>query len=387
MAGREERAPDMRAYSQTDEENLRDQALVEDWIRSGLLNPDQEQTFRSGMTVRLRQTQSVLRAVLALFTLLIVVASVGLTVILLDIPLFGIWGAICLGLAWLLATRGRLYRCGAEEALAAAAVVLLTLSLTETRPSEFRGLFGMVAGTLGSFGIYALFRFRYALATGAVLAGLTPFMLRESVVTERSLSLLVFALIFFGARLIQHLTPREAANEDWTVAQAAAFAGFYLVLNLMISTRGMGLLGPSDTSVSVKWFYWLTYVLTWTVPATGLWLGVRERVRLVMDVSAAAFLVTILTNKAYLGRTHQTWDPILLGILLIAAAVSLRRWLAKEPDGFTPRRLLESENRAISAAAALSLAVPQAPGPNAPEPQSFKGSGGQSGGGGASGNF
>ena len=120
----------MRTYSQHDEDKVRDQALVGDWVRSGLLNAEQDQSLQAGLVVTLRRTNNVLRAVLALFTMLLVIASVGLTMSLLHIagnaeaPIYGIWAAICLGLAWLLATQGRLYRCGVEEALAAAAVVL-----------------------------------------------------------------------------------------------------------------------------------------------------------------------------------------------------------------------------------------------------------------------
>ena len=62
-------------------------------------------------------------------------------------------------------------------------------------------------------------------------------------------------------------------------------------------------------------FYWFTYVVTWVLPLVGLRLGVREKDRALMDVSLVMALVTLLTNKPYLGWPRQTWDPIVLGVL------------------------------------------------------------------------
>jgi hypothetical protein len=138
------------------------------------------------------------------------------------------------------------------------------------------------------------------------------------------------------------------------------------------------------------WFYWSTYAAVWIVPALALWLGIRGRDRVLIDLGWLAALATILTSKSYLSWPRQTWDPILLGILLMGTAVALRRWLAKGPNGeragFTPLRVLDSENRALAAASALSLVLPHAP-PTSPSEPSFKPGGGQSGGGGASGDF
>jgi hypothetical protein len=379
----------MSAYSQLDEEKVRDQALVEDWIHSGLLNADQDQPLQASLRVTLRQTNSILRAVLAFFAALLVIASVGLTLTLLEAGggsasrmVFGVWAAICLGGAWLLATVGRLYRCGVEEALAASSVVLLALTITENQPWEYGSAVRTLVCALASLGIYLLFRFRYALAASALIAGFSPFSLRFEAVDVRSLSLLVFALVLVIIRMVRQHGVSETADEDWRVAGTAAFAGFYLVLNLMITPRGVG---PGE--ITSGWFYWFTYAMTWIVPSAGLWFGVRGRDRLAMDVSGIALLVTILTNKAYLGWERHTWDPIILGVLLIFLAVGLRRWLSPARSGFTPLRLLESENRAISAASALSLALPQTPSAGAAEQSSMRTGGGKSGGGGASGEF
>jgi uncharacterized membrane protein YgcG len=342
--------------------------------------------------VSLRQTNTILRVVLAFFAMLLVVASVALSMTLLHVEggsaermVLRVWAAICLGLAWLLTTQARLYRCGVEEAFAVSSVLLLTLSMNQNLPWEYGSLFRTLVCALGSLGIYLFFRFRYALAASALLAGLSPFALRFDAVDERSLSLLVFALVFFITRLVPQFDSGETTEEDWRTARTTAFAGFYLVLNLMITPRGL-----FPGSITSGWFYWFTYAMIWIVPAAGLWLAVRERDRTAMDVSGIALMVSILSNKAYLGWARQTWDPIILGVLLMVLAAGLRRWLASDRAGFTALRVLESENRALAAAGALSLALPQPPQPSgagAVEQRAMRTGGGESGGGGATGEF
>src|SRR5262245_7559306 len=113
----------MRVYSQSDEENVRDEALVHDWISSGLLTVEQGPILQDELKLTLRRTNNVLRAVLFLFTTLIVLAAVGLTLAFFDFRMFGgrrawefaifaVWAGISFGLAWLLCTKGQLYRYG-----------------------------------------------------------------------------------------------------------------------------------------------------------------------------------------------------------------------------------------------------------------------------------
>jgi hypothetical protein len=220
-----------------------------------------------------------------------------------------------------------------------------------------------------------------------VLLGVAPFALRADWVSERILSLSLFTLVFFVARYVKRLYTGELEEDDLAWVQGVAFSGFYLVCNLIITGRWSGLYTASQSG----WFYWSTYAAVWIVPALALWLGIRGRDRLLIDLGWLGALVTILTNKSYLSWPRQTWDPILLGILLMGTAVALRRWLAKGPNGersgFTPVRVLDSENRALAAASALSLVLPHAPAASPSQPSSFKPGGGQSGGGGASGSM
>ena len=99
-------------------------------------------------------------------------------------------------------------------------------------------------------------------------------------------------------------------------------------------------------------FYRCTYAVIWVLPVVGLALAVREKDRELLDVGLVLALVTLITNKPYLSWPRQTWDPMVLGIVLIAIAIAVRRWLASGPggerNGFTPSRLLEKDRALLS---------------------------------------
>jgi len=140
------------------------------------------------------------------------------------------------------------------------------------------------------------------------------------------------------------------------------------------------------------WFYWATYVAIWMLPAAGLWIAIRERHRLMLDLNIVAAIATLMSNKPYLGASQNVWDPIVFGLLMIAIAVGVRRWLASGESGsragFVPVRLLASERDRLAAAGNVSVMQPSLhpqhpPGPAGPT----VGGGGRSGGAGAGGSF
>ena len=104
-------------------------------------------------------------------------------------------------------------------------------------------------------------------------------------------------------------------------------------------------------------------------------------------------MATLATNKPYLGWQPHTWDPVLLGVLLIATAMGVRRWLSRGPDGhrggFTPQPLVASVDRqALDALATVAVAAqPFAPRMPSRTPTVEPGGGGRSGGGGGGADF
>ena len=137
-------------------------------------------------------------------------------------------------------------------------------------------------------------------------------------------------------------------------------------------------------------FYWFTYATIWALPPAGLYLAIRDKDRALLDVSLVMALVTLLTNKAYLGWPRHEWDPILLGVFLMAAAVAVRRWLSAGANGqragFTPARILSKDTGAVTMLGTASAGLHREA-PRVPEPGGSGFDGGRSGGGGASGGY
>ncbi len=134
-------------------------------------------------------------------------------------------------------------------------------------------------------------------------------------------------------------------------------------------------------------------MLIWCLPPVVLARGIRQKDRFVIAVGAIVAILTLVTNKPYLGWPRHTWDPMLLGILLTGVALFIRRWLARGPGGirhgFTAARLSGKDKQWMNAGSAvLGLVSPQSitPSPQPGDPD-FHFGGGASGGGGAWGDF
>jgi hypothetical protein len=107
-------------------------------------------------------------------------------------------------------------------------------------------------------------------------------------------------------------------------------------------------------------FYWATYAATWIIPAAALVDAIRAKDRLLLRVAAALALLTLATNKPYLGWPRQAWDPMVFGLLLAGVSLALRRWLAGGPDGrrsgYTAARILRGDTDLLEAGAQVSVA-------------------------------
>ena len=146
---------------------------------------------------------------------------------------------------------------------------------------------------------------------------------------------------------------------------------------------------PISTSADAA----VTWVMIWCLPPAVLTRGVRRKDRFVIAAGAIVATLTLVTNKPYLGWQRHTWDPMILGAVLIGVALFTRRWLAAGPGGirhgFTAHRLSGKDKHWINiGASAAGLVWPHsiAPSPQTASPDVHFG-GGDSGGGGATSDF
>ena len=384
-----------RRYALEDEERLRAIANVRGWARAGILRSDQAERLEADLHTGLRRTNPFLRAVLALFTALIVAAAMGLVFVWLRITgaapsalTFASAAVVCAVSAEYLIGAFRLYRHGIEEALAVAAAPLVGLSAlawTESYGLPASRLVPLAVAALASVAVYRRFGFVYAGVAAMVLTAMALSELRLEETTRRLVVALAFAAMFAAARVAYLRHDDDVRAGEYASLQAAACAGTYLTVNV----RLFDAFGAFAWGTVARWFYWGSYVAVWLIPAAGLYLALRDRDRILLNVSGVAALVTFTTNKPYLGLPRESWDPILLGVLLVVVATTVRRWLARGPGaqrgGFTAEKTLERDRDWLRTLATASVAWPQDVGAARPvesPPSQFEGgrSGGAGGG-------
>jgi len=233
------------------------------------------------------------------------------------------------------------------------------------------------------------FGFQYAaIASMGFCAALILPMDQPSPETKRLVAAAVFLAFYVVARILRTRVSSEVLEDDAEAVAAAALIGLYVALNLQLIPEWIG--SERTESRWWFWFWWGTYASIWLIPIAGAWRAVRDHDRMLLRVALALGLATIVTNKPYLRLPRQTWDPMLLGVLLMGGALLVRRWLASGKDGqrggFTPVRVLPSEDAVVQLAGLASAGIHMQPA-QTPQPAPPAFGGGRSGGGGASGNF
>ncbi len=402
----------MRAYTAEAEEALRARSLLKDWANEGYVTDTQYQRMEQEAVCELRRTNIFLRLVLFLFTIIIVAAGTGLVYVVVfssragqrETGVFLLFCAVvsyaCTEFAVM---QARLYRYGIEEALAICSVAFLCVGVAATfggasfflnsRVTEF-----LVAatGAIASLWIWSRFGFAYAFLAAMVFAVCLPGYWTSSGAVQH---VTVAGLYVAGLIAVAAVRPRHRftyLDSGYSIVEALLWFGIYVAFNLELSSVdviGHWLRGGPGAGEFSKTFYWATWVLIWCVPPAVLARGVHQKDRFVIAAGSIAAILTLVTNKPYVGGQRHTWDPMLLGALLIGVALLVRRWLAGGESGvrhgFTAQRLSGKDKQLMSAAAAglgfvspNSISVSAKTGSSGPQ---F--GGGDSGGGGATSNF
>ena len=388
----------MRIYTDADERRIHAQQEVRSWLRNRLIDDAQAARLEEDLRVDLVRTNIFLRLGLAAFVLVVIVASELLLAEVFHLNsnteiaiLTGIGALVSFAAGDVLARVLRLYRFGVEEALASASVILAGVSAALLFDLSVHGARDPVAIGLGvaacvSLLVYLRFGFVYAALAALACAAFVPFELYLAEAVQRTAAAAVGLAAFVSVRPRRIRLADEWLGDEYGVIQAAAWTSIYLALNMQLSWWAW-----SYPAVDRSAFYWFTYVMTFALPAIGLTISLRDKDRPLLTVNAAMAIVSLITNKLYLGWPRHTWDPILLGLVLIAVAIGLRRWIAKNADGHRngyTAMPVSVENRTLLtllSAAPIPVAPRVAPVHSDASAGSFKG--GQSGGGGASGSF
>ncbi len=397
----------MRLYSASSEETLRARKLLTDWVGEGLLTMTQYELLKKQTVSELRTTNIFLRLVLFLFTLISVGAAVGLFYVV-SRPsdqtagvFFLIFAAVCYAAAEAAVSHARLYRYGIEEALAVCSVGFLCAGMEVAffSGSLYSSKEFMVpaAGVVFSLWIWRRFGFSYAFLAALIFVLFLPGYWTSSHSAQHLIVAGFYATGLVAVAAVRSRHRFDYLEEGYSLVEALLWLGIYLTLNLKLLSLGLPAhwwRGIPDTSeLFPRPFYWGTWVLIWCLPPIVLARGIRQKDRFVIAVGAIVAVLTLVTNKPYLGWPRHTWDPMLLGILLTAVALFIRRWLGCGPGGirhgFTAARLSGKDKHWMNVGATvLGPLSPHSmtPGPQTSSPD-FRFGGGQSGGGGAGGDF
>ena len=402
----------MRAYSASSEEALRARKLLKEWAGEAFLTQEQYQRLEQETVSELRTTNIFLRLVLLLFTLIIVGAAAGLFfVVFLSRPseqtvgaFLLIGAAVCYAAAEVAVSQFRLYRYGIEEALLICSVGFLCGGM---EAAFFNGQYSPLpngaqflvpaAGAVISLWIWHRFGLWYAFPAAMIFALFLPGYWTSSHSAQHVIVAVGYSigLIFVAAVRSRHRS--DYLEDAYSLIEAFLWLGIYLAINLKLSSLDMpgrwwwgG--GTRASSEFARPFYWTTWVLIWCLPPVVLVRGIRLKDRFVIAVGSIVAILTLVSNKPYLGWQRHTWDPMLLGVLLTGVAFFIRRWLARGPGGirhgFTAARLSGKDKQWMNASSAVLGLIPQ---PAIPSPPTsgpdFRFGGGASGGGGASSDF
>ena len=393
-------------YTDDQEEKLRIRREAKAWARSGLITEAQLGIIRERTEHGLSETNVFFRILFFLFTCIGVLAAVGLYFWLFEVrgtaasALF--FGAASYGFAEFLVRQKSFYRHGIEEALALCSVPLVCWGIVTALPVPDHSHSWYVTSVsllfaAAAFWVYLRFGFLYAAVLSVASAAAVPLHLSLPPAEEKIVLAAALALILMTSLRAESSETRDFARDRSETLQAILLAGIYLALNLRLHLIGSaffddpGILHDRYAGYP-PWFYWATYGLVFLVPALGLWHGIRARKRMVINASLVLSLLTLATNKDYLGFRHYAWDPAILGAAMIVAAVALTRWLkggqGETRNGFTARSLVKPEDHGISLADIGAAATPDMVGAPPRPPQADRPfEGGMSGGGGASGTY
>ncbi len=302
--------------------------------------------------------------------------------------LFLIFAAACYWGAEAAVSQARLYRYGIEEALAVCSVGFLCAGISGAFGGGAEALVA-ATGVIASLWIWHRFGLPYMFLAAMIFAGWLTGHWTSSTTTQRVAVAAVYTCGLVAVIAIRSRYRMTYHNQQYSIAEALLWAGIYVAINVQLSPlKGHGgWLGAQEASEFPKPFYWATWVLIWCMPPVVLFFGLRRKDRLGIAVGAVTVVLTLATNKPYLGWQRNTWDPMLLGILLIGVALLIRRRLGRGTlHGFTAQRLSGKDKRWLNAGASVFGAVSPQGITTSPEPGMHFG-GGDSGGGGASSDF
>ena len=309
-------------------------------------------------------------------------------------------GLACFGILELLVRRSRFYHAGADNAL-------LYAGLGIAGGLIFYLFFEAGGWSINDTGLYAAFLplllllavllaaiVRYADALVTVVAGTTVLLLvllTAAIIPFGILVLPFVAMATAGVALrsyraiVRRLAGTALADYYATCLQTLkvlALVVFYLGGNYLVVREGNAMLNNQSPSLQVP-FAPLFYALTAGVPLLYIGLGLRRADRALLLLGLLTLAFSLFTLRYYRSVLPPEVAAVAGGLVLTVAAGALLRYLRPARFGLTSQP--DDEPRHFNLENLIQAQTAHAP--EAPTGSGFAFGGGQSGGGGATGQF
>lgn len=379
-----------------------------DWAAAGIVTAAQCAAVEAAYRPALARVSPFFRLLLAAFAFTASVSAVALAGMILRpdglggglLFLTSSAGAALLADRWLVAGR-RFYRCGAEEALLAAAVAGAAggaCFLAEAAGASWTAIAPLATGVVALGAAAVALRYGnplFALAATQALASL-PFAFESAPVSvSRALLAVVTAVLAAGSHRLLIRGRRGEIDllpgyrQCLETVRWLGLAILYVDANSYVDrVAALGALVPPEAAASPLWRAWLCGLATAALPLAGLVLGIRGRDRGLLWFGGLSAIASLLTLKYFFHLGYLPQELTAAGGALAAGGWLLLRWLRSGPNrergGFTAERILDPRLYGFDLEA-LAAVQPLAPGPVSGAGGGFRGGGGGFGGGGASG--
>ncbi|MBL7798241.1 MAG: hypothetical protein JNJ90_17235 [Saprospiraceae bacterium] len=384
----------MIAYDRAGLDALLIRDAAQEWCRQGLLSEEQWLAVQAQHKSGFYSPNVFVRIGLAIFTLVLLSAALGLGALISDLNSETGFALLCLffGLVlflmlelWIIGS-ARHYGSGVDDMLLYFGTSLLLGGLYMLMPSGSQPL-DYACVTL-PFLVVGSIRYLDRLMTAAAFGYALMILM---LLLMKSPQLALFAMPFAGmlfAGGVYFLARHGQSRYAWrhwhsalAVLELLAIVLFYVSGNYwVVQQAGYGWFQIEQPPIA--WFFW---IFTFAVPLAYLYFGLRRKDRLMLDVGLGCVAVAVFTYRAYFHVMPLAWAAVLGGAVLFAVAYFSIRHLRKTKGVYTydadadKTLLQEIEQQLI----AQHLAQQPAPAPN----KDASLGGGQFGGGGADGQF
>jgi len=384
----------MIAYDQTGLDTQYIQDAAREWHRQGLLSDEKWQAVQAQHNARFYSPNVFVRIGLAIFTMILLFAAMGLGGLIADLNSEGGLAMLCfffgfvLFLAlelWIIGS-SRHYGSGVDDMLLYFGTSLLVSSvyLLMPRSSQPLAYATLTLPFLVVGSIRYLDRLMAAAAFGCALVILALLLMETP---KLALYVMPFAGMLFagGVYFFAQQGQRRYAWRHWhgglAVVELLALVLFYVSGNYWVVQQA-GADWFQLEQPPLAWFFW---IFTFSVPVAYIYLGLRRKDRLLLDVGLGCVAVAVFTYRAYFHVMPLAWAAVLGGAVLFATAYFSIRHLRKNRGAYTydadsDKTLLQEVEQQLIA---QHLAQQPAPTPN----KDTSLGGGQFGGGGADGQF